>query len=153
MSQYLNETSAQLTATINYHVRASVKHQNMLDYHTQGETAAREELTRIQELQLQIQARFAAPLTAEFKDILGNLVARGSFVPATNEYTTGDGRKVAHWNASLCKIVPVAAVRSKLASWNKRSDPVTHARYLEQQRQRYAETHPTVQRRNPFVDY
>ena len=153
MSRFFNETSAQLTATINYHIRASVNHQRMLDYHTQGGTAAREELARILEIQLQIQARFAAPQTAEFKDILGNLVARGSFVPATNEYTTGDGRKVAHWNASLGRIVPVPLLRARLYSQNRRADPVAHARYLEQQRQRYAETHPAVQRRNPFVDY
>ena len=142
MSQYFNDTSAQLTATINYHVRASVNHQRMLDYHTQGETAAREELARILELQLQIQARFAAPLTAEFTDIRGNLVANGTYVPASKEYVTNRGQKIAHWNASLCKIVPVAAVRSKVFSWNKRADPVAHAQILEERRDRYRERHP-----------
>ena len=137
---------AQLKAKINYHARAAVNVQNVLTWHRQEETAGREELARI-------QRQAFIPQIAEFKDILGNLVARGSFVPATNEYVTNNGEKVAHWNASLYKIVPVSAVRSKVASWNKRADPAAHARYLEQQRQRYAETHPAVRRRNPFVDY
>jgi len=140
------ETCAQLKAKINYHVRAAINVQNVLTWHRQEETAGREELARIQRLAV-------IPQIAEFKDILGNLVARGSYVPATNEYVTNNGEKVAHWNASLYKIVPVAAVRSKVASWNKRADPVAHERHLEQQRQRYAETHPAVRRRNPFVDY
>ena len=151
MSQYFNETSAQLTATINYHFRASVNHQNMLDYHTRGETAAREELARIQELQLQIQARFAAPLTYEVTDIRGNLVANGAYVPASKEYVTNRGQKIAHWNAGLCKIVPVSAVRTKLASWNKRADPVAHAQDLENQRARYRERHPI--RENLYIDF
>ena len=138
--------AVQLKAKINYHARAAVNVQNVLTWHMREETAAREELARIQRLAI-------IPQIAEFKDILGNLVARGKYVPATNEYVTNNGEKVAHWNASLYKIVPVAAVRAKVASWNKRADPVAHARHLEQQRQRYAETHPAVQRRNPFVDY
>ena len=151
MSQYFNDTSAQLTATINYHVSASVNHQRMLDYHTQGETAARGDLARIQALQLQIQARFAAPLTYEVTDIRGNLVANGAYVPESKEYVTNRGQKIAHWNASLCKIVPVAAVRAKLASWNKRADPVAHAQDLDNQRQRYRERHPI--RANLYIDF
>ena len=149
MSQYFKETTARLNHKIDYHTRASVKHQDMLDYHKRGETAAREELARIKAFRA--QARFAAPLTAEFKDILGNLVARGKYNSRTNEYVTSVGEKVAHWNTSLCKIVPVAAVRSKLISWNKRADPVAHELYLEQQRQRYRERHPVVQRSNPYI--
>ena len=137
---------AQLINRIIYHERAADKHQVLLDYHRQGETAARAELERI-------QRQAIIPQIAEFKDILGNLVARGSYVPATNEYVTNTGQKVAHWNASLYKIVPVSLLRSRLYSQNRRADPVAHARHLEQQRQRYAETHPAVQRRNPFVDY
>ena len=140
------ETCAQLKAKINYHARAAINVQNVLIWHRQEETAGREELARIQRLAV-------IPQIAEFKDILGNLVARGSFVPATNEYVTNNGEKVAHWNASLYKIVPVAAVRAKVASWNKRANPAAHERHLEQKRQRYAETHPAVRRRNPFVDY
>lgn len=136
----------QLTARIIYHERAADKHQVLLDYHRQGETVARAELARI-------QRQAIIPQIAEFKDILGNLVARGCYVPATNEYVTNTGQKVAHWNASLYKIVPVALLRSRLYSQNRRADPAAHARHLEQQRQRYAETHPAVQRRNPFVDY
>jgi hypothetical protein len=102
---------------------------------------------------LELQRHSIIPQTAEFKDILGNLVASGKYNSVTNEYVTSGGVKVAHWNASLCKIVPVAAVRSKVLSWNKRADPAAHTRHLEQQRQRYAETHPAVRRRNPFVDY
>jgi hypothetical protein len=141
---------AQLINRIIYHERAADKHQHLLDYHRQGETVARAELVRIQRQAL-------IPQIAEFKDILGNLVARGSYVPATNEYVTNTGQKVAHWNASLYKIVPVALLRSRLYSQNKyihiRADPDAHARHLEQQRQRYAEKHPAVERRNPFVDY
>jgi hypothetical protein len=106
-----------------------------------------EELTQI----LALQRQAIIPQTAEFKDILGNLVASGKYNSVTNEYVTSNGRKIAHWNASLGKIVPVPAVRSKVVSRNKQADPVTHARYLEQQRQRYAERHPAVERRNPFV--
>jgi len=144
------ETCAQLKAKINYHARAAVNVQNVLTWHRQEEAAGREELARIQRLAV-------IPQIAEFKDILGNLVARGSYVPATNEYVTNNGEKVAHWNARLYKIVPVALLRSRLYSQNRyihiRADPVAHARHLEQQRQRYAETHPAVRRRNPFVDY
>ena len=140
------ETCAQLKAKINYHARAAINVQNVLIWHRQEETAGREELARI-------QRQAIIPQIAEFKDILGNLVARGSFVPATNEYVTNNGEKVAHWNASLYKIVPVPLLRARLYSQNRRADPAAHARYLEQQRQRYAETHPAVQRRNPFVDY
>ena len=136
----------QLRARIIYHERAADKHQVLLDYHRQGVTVARAELARI-------QRQAIIPQIAEFKDILGNLVARGSYVPATNEYVTNNGQKVAHWNASLYKIVPVALLRSRLNSQNRRADPVAHARHLEQQRQRYAETHPAVRRRNPFVYY
>ena len=134
----------QLTALIIYHERAADKHQHLLTYHRQGETVARAELARI-------QRQAIIPQIAEFKDILGNLVARGKYVAETNEYVTNNGQKVAHWNASMYKIVPVPAVRSKVVSRNKQADPVTHARYLEQQRQRYAEKHPAVERRNPFV--
>jgi hypothetical protein len=149
MTQQLNDTSAYLASLIQYHIRASIKHQNMIEYHTRGETDAREELVRIQALQ--IQAMFAAPLTAEYKDILGNLVARGKYVPETREYVTSLGEKIAHWNAGLGRIVPVPLLRSRLASQNKRADPVAHALYLEQQRQRYRDSHPIVQRPNPFI--
>lgn len=138
--QQLQDTSAYLASKIVYHVRATAKHQAMIDYHMGGETAAREELARIQTLR--IQAMYAAPLTAEFKDILGNLVANGIYNPATNEYVTNLGEKVAHWNAGLGKQIPVPAVRAKLASWNKRADPVTHELVKSKQRQRYRDTHP-----------
>jgi hypothetical protein len=134
----------QLKALIIYHERAADKHQVILDYHRDGVTAARAELARI-------QREAIIPQIAEFKDILGNLVARGIYVPATNEYVTNNGQKVAHWNASLYKIVPVSLLRSRLYSQNRRADPAAHARHLEQQRQRYAERHPVVEIRNPFI--
>ena len=140
--------AVQLTNTIKkikYHVRATVNVQDVLNWHIREETAAREELARIL-----IQAN-AAPPTAEFRDIIGNLVARGKYVPATKEYVTDLGRKVAHWNSSLGRIVPVPAVRSLVNSYNRRSNPVLHARRLEHQRRRYRERHPIVERPNQFI--
>jgi hypothetical protein len=142
----MNRDSAQLKSLIAYHAHALLNIQEVIDFHAYGETAARVELDRLERQQ-------AAPPIAEFKDILGNLVARGAYVPATNDYTTNLGEKVAHWNASLRRIVPVPLLRARLYSQNRRADPAAHARHLEQQRQRYAETHPAVQQRNPFVDY
>ena len=138
------ETCTQLKAKINYHVRAAVNVQNVLTWHRQEETAGREELARIQRLAI-------IPQIAEFKDILGNLVARGKYVPATKEYVTDLGRKVAHWNASLYKIVPVPAVRSLVNSYNRRANPVLHVRRLENQRRKYRERHPIVERPNQFI--
>ena len=129
---------------IEYHVRATVNVQNVLNWHIREETAAREELARIQRLTV-------IPPTAEFRDIIGNLVARGKYVPATKEYVTDLGRKVAHWNSSLGRIVPVPAVRSLVNSYNRRSNPVLHARRLEHQRRRYRERHPIVERPNQFI--
>ena len=138
------ETSAQLKAMIAYHARALFNIQEVIDFHECGETAARAELERI-------QRQAAAPPIAEFKDVLGNLVARGTYVPATNDYTTNLGEKVAHWNASLRRIVPVAAVRSLVNSYNRRANPVLHARRLENQRRKYRERHPIVERPNQFI--
>ena len=138
------ETSAQLKAMIAYHARALFNIQEVIDFHECGETAARAELERL-------ERQAAAPLIAEFNDVLGNLVARGNFVPATNEYATDLGVKVAHWNASLGKIVPVPLLRARLYSQNKRADPVANARRLEQQRQRYRDAHPIVERPNRFI--
>ena len=140
----MNRDSAQLKSLIAYHAHALLNIQEVIDFHAYGETAARVELDRLE--------RHIPPI-AEFKDILGNLVAKGTYVPATNNYTTNHGEKVAHWNPSLRRIVPVPLLRARLYSQNRRADPAAHARYLDQQRQRYAETHPAVRRRNPFVDY
>jgi hypothetical protein len=129
---------------IEYHVRATVNVQDVLNWHIREETAAREELARIQRLAI-------IPQIAEFRDIIGNLVARGKYVPATKEYVTDLGIKVAHWNSSLGRIVPVAAVRSLVNSYNRRANPVLHARRLEHQRRRYRERHPIVERPNQFI--
>ena len=157
------QTTTQLFADIKDHLVKSIKYRNKairyqkLSDECMGMSDECMEIARVLKVEykqiLELQRQAIIPQIAEFKDILGNLVARGSYVPATNEYVTNNGQKVAHWNASLYKIVPVAAVRAKVASWNKRADPVAHERHLEQQRQRYAETHPAVRRRNPFVDY
>ena len=148
------QTTAQLLADIQRHLVKSVEYRNKAIRYQKLSDGCKEiadmlteDLTQI----LALQRQNIIPQTAEFKDILGNLVASGKYSSVTNEYVTGDGRKVAHWNASLGKIVPVPAVRSKLVSRNKQADPVTHARYLEQQRQRYREKHPVVERQNPFV--
>ena len=148
------QTTAQLVADIQRHLVKSVEYRNKAIRYQKLSDGCKEiavmltdELTQI----LALQRHAIIPQTAEFKDILGNLVASGKYNSATNEYVSSNGRKVAHWNASLSKIVPVPAVRSKVVSRNKQSDPVSHARYLEQQRQRYAEKHPAVERRNPFV--
>jgi len=147
-------TTAQLVADIQRHLVKSVEYRNKAIRYQKLSDGCKEiadmlsdELTQI----LALQRHAIIPQTAEFKDILGNLVASGNYNSVTNEYVSSNGRKVAHWNASLGKIVPVPAVRSKLVSRNKQADPVTHARYLDQQRQRYAEKHPSVERRNPFV--
>jgi hypothetical protein len=148
------QTTAQLVADIQRHLGKSVEYRNKAIRYQKLSDGCKEIADMLTEELAQIlalQRQDIIPQTAEFKDILGNLVARGTFVQATNEYVTCDGVKVAHWNASLGKIVPVPAVRSKVVSRNKQADPVTHARHLEQQRQRYAERHPAVQRRNPFV--
>lgn len=148
------QTTAQLVAEIERYLVKSVEYRNkairyqkLSDGCKDFADTLREELTQI----IALQRQAIIPQTAEFKDILGNLVASGNYNSVTNEYVSSNGRKVAHWNASLGKIVPVPAVRSKLVSRNKQADPVTHARYLEQQRQRYAEKHPAVERRNPYV--
>jgi hypothetical protein len=144
------KTTAQLVAEIERYLVKSVEYQNKaIRYQklSDGCKVLKEELTQL----LALQKYDIIPQTAEFKDILGNLVASGKYNSVTNEYVSSNGRKVAHWNASLGKIVPVPAVRSKVVSRNKQADPVTHARYLEQQRQRYAERHPVVERQNPFV--
>ena len=148
------QTTAQLVADIQRHLVKSVEYRNKAIRYQKLSDGCKEiadmltdELTQI----LALQRHAIIPQTAEFKDILGNLVASGNYNSVTNEYVSSNGRKVAHWNASLGKIVPVPAVRSKLVSRNKQADPVTHARYLEQQRQRYAEKHPAIERRNPYV--
>jgi hypothetical protein len=152
------QTTAKLVADLQrhleYHLVKSVEYRNKAIRYQKLSNGCKEiadvlteELTQM----LALQRQAIIPQTAEFKDILGNLVASGKYNSETNEYVTSNGRKVAHWNASLYKIVPVPAVRSKVVSRNKQADPVTHARYLEQQRQRYAEKHPSVERRNPFV--
>ena len=144
------QTTAQLVAEIERYLVKSVEYQNKaIKYQklSDGCKVLKEELTQL----LALQKYDIIPQTAEFKDILGNLVASGKYNSVTNEYVSSNGRKVAHWNASLGKIVPVPAVRSKVVSRNKQADPVTHARYLEQQRERYAERHPAVERLNPFV--
>lgn len=157
------QTTAQLVAEIERYLVKSVEYRNKairyqkLSDECMGMSDECMEIARVLKVEykqiLELQRHSIIPQTAEFKDILGNLVASGKYNSVTNEYVTNNGEKVAHWNASLYKIVPVAAVRSKVASWNKRADPVAHERHLEQQRQRYAETHPAVRRRNPFVDY
>ena len=144
------KTTAQLVAEIERYLLKSAEYQNKaIKYQklSDGCKVLKEELTQL----LALQKYDIIPQTAEFKDILGNLVASGNYNSVTNEYVSSNGRKVAHWNASLGKIVPVPAVRSKVVSRNKQADPVTHARYLEQQRQRYAEKHPAVERRNPYI--
>ena len=144
------KTTAQLVAEIERYLLKSAEYQNKaIKYQklSDGCKVLNEELTQL----LALQKYDIIPQTAEFKDILGNLVASGNYNSVTNEYVSSNGRKVAHWNASLGKIVPVPAVRSKVVSRNKQADPVTHARYLEQQRQRYAEKHPAVERRNPYI--
>ena len=137
---------AQLDNNIAYHKHQTDYHNDMADYHNR-------QLIEAGHDKALILATTIAPPTYECTDILGNLVASGTYVPASKEYVTNRGKKVAHWNASLYKIVPVALLRARLYSQNRRADPAAHARYLEQQRQRYAETHPAVRRRNPFVDY
>lgn len=141
-----------LNDTINYHNRAAVKHQGkidshkrMFDWHIQEAIIARQELVRIQREAL-------IPPTVEYKDILGNLVARGTYVLATNEYVTNHDVKVAHWNAKLGIIVAVASVRSRIRTQNIRADPVAHERVKEQQRERYRVAHPVVQKANRFLD-
>jgi len=140
------QTIAQMAYQITLHDSKTAHYQNMLDYHSRQATAAREELARIL-----AQARLAAPPTAEHKDILGNLVASGKYNSVTNEYVTNNGKKVAHWNAGLAKIVWVTAVKSKVKSQNIQADPVAHELSKAKQRQRYAETHPAVQRPNQFI--
>jgi hypothetical protein len=155
------QTTTQLFADIKDHLVKSIKYRNKairyqkLADECMGMSNECMEIAHVLKVEykqiLALQRPAIIPQTAEFKDILGNLVASGNYNSATNEYVSSNGRKVAHWNASLGKIVPVPAVRSKVISRNKQADPVTHARYLEQQRQRYREKHPAVERQNPFV--
>jgi hypothetical protein len=135
MALQRRQAVAHLSNDIDYHKHQSDYHTDMAEYHDRQFIEAQ----RNRELLL---STITAPLIAEFTDIRGNIVANGKYVPAYHEYITNRGQKIAHWNTSLCKIVPVAAVRSKLASWNKRADPVAHQSYLENQRARYRETHP-----------
>ena len=126
---------AQLDNNIAYHKHQTDYHNDMADYHNR-------QLIEAGHDKALILATTIAPPTAEFTDILGNVVANGTYVPASKEYVTNRGKKVAHWNDGLCKIVPVPAVRSKVFSRNKRADPVTHAQDLEEQRARYRVSHP-----------
>ena len=135
MSIQRRRSIAHLDNNMDYHKRQSDYHLDMAEYHNRQFIEAQQNKTLILSTTI-------APLTAEFTDILGNVVANGTYVQASNEYVTNRGQKIAHWNAGLCKIVPVPAVRSKVFSRNKLADPVTHAQDLENQRARYRETHP-----------
>ena len=142
MALQRRQAIAHLSNNIDYHKHQTDYHTDMAEYHTDMAEYHDRQFIEAQRNRELLLSTITAPLTAKFTDIRGNIVANGKYVPASHEYVTNRGQKIAHWNVSLCKIVPVAAVRSKLAAWNKRADPVAHAQILEEQRARYRETHP-----------